>query len=133
INAGGESPLSEVVEVFTFDSTQPVPLAPIGLAVPVTKSLSVTLEWSPVEDAISYSIYRSTEENGSYKKIGSTSSADFTDTNVTPSTTYYYKVTTTGIGGESDKSESISTTTNPPVSLPEVPKGLTSGNVSTSN
>lgn len=132
LNAGGESPLSDVVEVFTFDSTQPIPSVPTGLNVPVTKSISVKLDWTQVEDAISYSIFRATEQNGSYKKIGSTSTAEYTDTTVIPSTTYYYKVTTTAIGGESEKSEMVTTKTKPPVTLPDIPTGLASGKVTTS-
>jgi fibronectin type 3 domain-containing protein len=132
LNAGGESPQSEVIEVFTFDSTQPVPLAPTGLSILAARSLSVTLEWAPVENAISYSVYRAAEQNGSYKKIGSTATAEYIDSRVTPSTTYYYKVTTTGIGGESEKSESITTTTKEPVTLPAVPTGIFADEVSTS-
>lgn len=132
LNAGGESPESDAVEVFTFDSTQPRPNVPSGLSVPAAKSLSVTLEWAPVENAISYTVYRAAEQNGNYTTIGSTSTAEYVDRNVTPSTTYYYKVTATGIGGESGKSESIKTTTNHPVILPEVPAGLSAGEISTS-
>jgi fibronectin type 3 domain-containing protein len=132
INAGGESPLSNVVEVFTFDSTQPLPPVPSELNVVETKSITVKLDWIPVDDAISYSIFRATEQNGTYEKIGSTSTAEYTDSTVIPSSTYYYKVTTTGIGGESEKSASVTTTTKSPVTLPEVPTGLASGKVTTS-
>ncbi|KKI93691.1 pectinesterase [Bacillus sp. SA1-12] len=132
LNAGGESPLSDAVEVFTFDSTQPVPSPPAGLSVPVTKSLSVKLDWAPVENAISYYLFRATEEDGSYKKIGSTSTAEYVDDTVLPSTTYYYKVSTIAIGGESEKTNSVKTTTKPPVALPKVPTGLASGKVTTS-
>jgi fibronectin type 3 domain-containing protein len=92
----------------------------------------VKLDWIPVDDAISYSIFRATKQNGTYEKIGSTSTAEYTDSTVIPSSTYYYKVTTTGIGGESEKSASVTTTTKSPVTLPEVPTGLASGKVTTS-
>ncbi|WP_299091873.1 pectinesterase [uncultured Metabacillus sp.] len=131
LNAGGESPLSDSVEVLTFDSTQPAPPVPTGLNVPVTKSLSIKLDWTPVENAISYSVFRATEQNGSYKKIGSTATAEYIDDTVLPSTTYYYKVSTIAIGGESEKTDSVTTTTKPPVTLPEVPSGLASGEVTT--
>ncbi|WP_199613965.1 OmpL47-type beta-barrel domain-containing protein [Paenibacillus alkalitolerans] len=132
LNAGGESPQSENIEVSAFDTTQPIPPAPTGLSVPVIKSISVGLEWTPVEDALSYGIYRESDPEGPYNKIGSSLTAAYTDKTVSPSTTYYYKVSATGVGGESEKSGSVSTTTNPPVTIPETPTGVSAGTVTTS-
>ncbi|MBP3657154.1 MAG: hypothetical protein J6K32_10720 [Clostridia bacterium] len=51
----------------------------------------VTLKWTAVPYAASYEVYRSTAQNGSYTKVGTTSSTTYVDT--PPSKTMYsYKV-----------------------------------------
>ncbi|WP_307561315.1 fibronectin type III domain-containing protein [Paenibacillus sp. V4I7] len=133
LNAGGESPLSGAVELFTFDASQPAPSAPSDLSVAAARSLSVELEWAPVAGAISYNVYRATGPEVTYSKIGTSSVAIYTDKAVNPSTSYSYKVTATGIGGESSASGSVAATTKAPVILPVVPAGLMAGEVSTSS
>ncbi|WP_042122328.1 FIMAH domain-containing protein [Paenibacillus senegalensis] len=141
LNSGGESPQSAPAEVVTFDPAQPAPSAPTGLQVSAARSLSVDLEWTPVEGAVSYSLYRASVTdstyNGTYdstyKKIGYSMTAKFTDKSVEPSSSYIYKVTATGAGGESERSAGVSTTTMPPVAFPQVPDGLYAGEVTTSS
>ncbi len=53
---------------------------------------SIKIKWSPVKNAESYYIYRSSSENGSYKKIALTEKTYFTDTSLARHTTYYYKI-----------------------------------------
>ncbi|WP_156889591.1 OmpL47-type beta-barrel domain-containing protein [Paenibacillus harenae] len=131
VNAGGESPHSGPVEVLAYDPSKPVLSAPIGLQVTAAKSISVTLAWTPADDAVSYGIYRSAAADGPYAKIGSTSSASYTDKDVEPSMTYHYYVTATSVGGESASSGSVGATTKPPVPIPHVPAGLSAGTVAT--
>lgn len=133
LNAGGESPLSGEVEVFTFDASQPAPSAPADLSVAAARSLSVELEWTPAAGALSYTIYRAAGPDGTYSKIGTTSAAAYTDKTVSPSTAYSYKVTATGIGGESAASGIVAATTKAPVVLPDAPGGLKAGEASTSS
>ncbi|WP_248923847.1 OmpL47-type beta-barrel domain-containing protein [Paenibacillus hamazuiensis] len=133
LNAGGESPHSQAVEVRAFDASKPVPPAPADLRVTAARSLSVALAWAPVEDAVSYGIYRSAAPNGAYERVGSASTAAYTDKTVNPSTTYYYKVTTMAAGGESAASGSVGATTKPPVVAPQAPTGLSATAVSTSS
>lgn len=133
LNAGGESPLSGAVELFTFDASQPKPSAPANLSVAAARSLSVELEWAPVADAVSYNVYRATVPDVTYIPIGTASTAAYTDKTVSPSTSYSYKVTATGIGGESAASGSVLATTKAPVILPDAPAGLTAGEASTSS
>ncbi|MFS0725283.1 fibronectin type III domain-containing protein [Paenibacillus sp. 1P07SE] len=128
LGVGGESAASEAVAVPTYDASQPAPPAPAGLEAARTGSISVELAWQPVDEALSYTIYRA-EAGGEEQRIGSASATRFTDTDVEPSTAYTYRVTATGAGGESEHSEQIGVTTNPPVTLPEVPAGLSAGEV----
>ncbi|MGP4042185.1 fibronectin type III domain-containing protein [Gracilibacillus sp. D59] len=132
INGGGESGLSEPTEIFFYDPDEPAPAVPTGLTITETKSITVQLEWEPVEDAISYGIFRSTDPEGEFTRVANTTTTSFTDKPVDPSTTYYYKVSATGIGGESEVSNQVSTTTKEAISLPEVPQGLSAGDVTTS-
>ncbi len=56
---------------------------------------SAYLKWNKVNGADMYQIFRSTSKNGEYKKIKSKSSnkkCSYTDTNIKPFTTYYYKI-----------------------------------------
>ncbi|UUZ84739.1 hypothetical protein LJK88_14530 [Paenibacillus sp. P26] len=133
LNAGGESPPSQAAEVLAFDASKPVPPVPAGLKVTAANSISVALAWTPVADAVGYGIYRAAAPEGDYQRIGSASTAAYTDKTVSPSTNYYYKVTTMAAGGESAASGSVSTATKPPVTIPAAPAGLSAGQVSTSS
>jgi len=72
--------------------TTPAITSPASLnAAPVSYN-SVKLTWSAVAGRTKYEVYRSTEQNGTYSKVGETTSTHFTDKKVSPGTTYYYKV-----------------------------------------
>ncbi|WP_144029121.1 OmpL47-type beta-barrel domain-containing protein [Paenibacillus rigui] len=133
LNQGGEAPHSETVEVFAYDTSKPIPPAPTGLQITAAKSISVALAWTPVKDAIGYAIYRAASPEGSYLKVGSASTAVYTDKTVSPSTTYYYKVSVTSLGGESTASGSLNATTKPPVAIPLAPAGFSAEDVTTSS
>ena len=53
---------------------------------------TLKLNWTSVEDAVVYDIYRSTSYNGNYAKVGSTTELTFSDTGLTTGTMYYYSV-----------------------------------------
>ena len=54
------------------------------------------ITWEKISGAKSYDVYRATEENGTYTKLGNTTSNTYTDTKAPAGTTYYYKVVTVG-------------------------------------
>lgn len=94
-----------------------LPSAPSGLAAeggiaPTT----VPLVWETVPDAALYRLYRSASESGGYQQIYRGADNRFTDTGLTPSTPYYYKVSAEARGIESPDSPalSVSTTIEPP-------------------
>lgn len=75
----------------------------------------------------SYNVYR----NGS-KVASGLSTKTYTDTNLTPETTYEYHVTAENEHGESGPSNTIEVTTNEAEEPPEDPEGLSStGNTDT--
>lgn len=50
------------------------------------------LTWNAVEGAVSYKVYRSTEQNGTYKLMFTTEKCEYTNTSAVAGTKYYYKV-----------------------------------------
>jgi len=57
-----------------------------------SSSRYIALIWRPNSAAKTFNVYRSTASSGPYTKIGTVSGASFGDKNLTPNTTYYYKI-----------------------------------------
>lgn len=57
-----------------------------------TSSDSITLKWTNVSTATTYYIYRADTSNGAYTLVATTAKTCYTDTGLSASTTYYYKV-----------------------------------------
>ena len=90
--------------------TQPfAPRSLIGTAGPNQMSLT----WQPVEDAVTYNVYRSTASNGEGAIPYRTdlTSTSFVDTGLGNAQTYFYKVTAVNSLGESARSNEIFGTT----------------------
>ena len=81
--------------VFSLDSNtvaRTCNLPRVAVTAKNTSSGKVKLSWKSVSGARKYTVYRSTKENGTYKKIGSTEKASFTDSTGKVGKRYYYKV-----------------------------------------
>ena len=82
----------------TYAKTYNVPFIVItGLQAPtITTCISartgVSLKWSAVTNAVTYTVYRSTEEDGTYTQVNATNTRAFLDTGTETGTTYYYYV-----------------------------------------
>jgi hypothetical protein len=96
--------------------TNPVdaPDTPTGLAVAGTELTSLTLSWDVVDDATAYKLYRSETELGTYSEVYSGAAAGYLDDDLVYATTYYYQVTASNSGGESDHSAAVNGTTDIP-------------------
>lgn len=89
-------------------SGNPPPLAiPAGLAVTGQTGNSVSLSWSSASGATGYHIYR----NGAKVNATPTSATSYTDTGLSPSTSYSYAVTAYAAGRESALSAPVSAST----------------------
>ena len=53
---------------------------------------AIKVSWKPVEHASRYGVLRADAKNGVYEWIGAVSDTSFTDTNLQPWKTYYYKI-----------------------------------------
>jgi glucuronoarabinoxylan endo-1,4-beta-xylanase len=100
-------------------SCSTAPGAPSGLTATAASSSSINLSWGAVTPPTncsisSYTVYRSTTSGftpSSSNQVGSASGTTFTDTGLTASTTYYYKVEAVDAAGSSAASAQASATT----------------------
>ena len=103
-------------------SAVPPPGVPTGLRFTLTAN-AIPLAWDAAAEATSYTVKRATTFGGpfSVRQSGLTS-PNFTDTSLTPDTTYYYVVTAVNAGGESAPSGQLAAAT---AATPAVPTGVT--------
>jgi hypothetical protein len=91
--------------------TMAPPAIPSGLFATVVSSNQINLTWNASSNVISYNIKRSMTSAGPYTVIATNVvMTDYSDTNLTAATTYYYVVSATS-GLESGKSTQASATT----------------------
>ncbi len=110
-NDGGDGPLSAAA---TATPTAPPP-APSNV-VAAASDRQVMLTWTPVPEATTYSVYRSTRK-GRYTTVALASALGgppLVDAGVENGPTYYYTVVATNIGGNSPRSEEANATPEGP-------------------
>lgn len=109
------------------------PAVPSGLQA-TAGNTQVSLVWTASTGATSYHVKRGTTNGGPYSQVSAPTSANFTDTNLTNGTTYYYVASAVSSAGESTNSSQVSATPTTPAAPPAVPTGLqaTAGNAQVS-
>jgi titin len=108
---GAAAPPSDVVSATTLVD----PPAPTVLQVTSKSQTTIDLAWDDVADESSYRVERSADGETDWITIG-TSGQDittYTDADLTPETTYSYRVVATNEGGSSAPSNVVSETTKP--------------------
>ncbi len=113
INATGSSAASSVASAITLLT------APTNLAATVSSATSVHLIWTPVTDATSYKLERSTN-NTTWSTVTpgtpfTGSSASYDDNSVAAGTTYYYRLSAVDASGTSTASAAVNVLTFPAV------------------
>ena len=106
---GYESAPTNVEKVVMIDPAAPIPAAPTGLRVSAISRNSVTVNWEAVPGAVIYNVYRAKAENGTYVKVGSSKSLEYTDNTGITNINYYYKVQAVSAGGPSTLSQPLKT------------------------
>jgi len=83
----------------TSDDATTLLKAPTGVTATAQSSSSIRITWNAVTDAFSYRVYRSNNVSGPYAELGagtlggsSISGTSYTNSGLSPATTFYYKV-----------------------------------------
>ena len=118
VNSFGTSPASGEASATPLAP----PAAPTGLTA-TRGNTQVSLSWTASPGATSYSVYQGTSAGGEAATAiaSGLTTTSYTNTGLTNGTTYYYKVTATGSGGEGLRSGEVSAT---PLAPPAAPQNL---------
>jgi len=102
-------PINVITQIYSLTTEQSggdttPPVAPTGLTATATGSTSIDLDWNnnTETDLAGYKIYRSTTGGftpGSENFITQVTTSSYSDTELTPNTTYYYRVTAVDTSG----------------------------------
>ena len=113
------------------------PAAPTSLVATALSESSISLTWTDNStNETGFKVERATSASGPFTLITTTlaNSPTFSDTGLTASTTYYYRVRATNIVGDSANTTVAQATTSAPSSTsPAAPSGLTATAVSASS
>ncbi|MDB6019040.1 MAG: hypothetical protein JWR19_3529 [Pedosphaera sp.] len=105
-----------------------LPTPPAGLTAMAASTSQINLNWRATSGATSYNVKRAAVSGGPYTTIATgVTAANYSDTGLASSVSYYYVISAVNTGGESANSTEASTTT-----LTTAPTGLTAAAVSTS-
>jgi fibronectin type 3 domain-containing protein len=122
VDSSGESANSVEVSA-TPTAPANTPSVPAGLQA-VAGNAQVSLSWSASTQATNYNVKRSTTSGGPYAKISSSTSVNYSDTDLTNGTKYFYVVSAVNSSGESANSTEVSATPTAPASPPATPASL---------
>lgn len=125
-NAGGDSAPSSVASA-TTTGVPSLPAAPTGLAVAPASASQLTVSWT--DNATNESgdkVERSPNGTTGWVSVGNpgANATAFSDSGLTASTTYFYRVRATNSAGDSAYTSVASGTTNAPPAPPSAPSGL---------
>jgi len=109
---------------YTHLSNIIIPNTPTGVSISATSSSSITVNWDVVSDVDGYYVYRCLNASGTYTRVGTSTTTLFTDTMLSHSTAYYYKVSSYNAFEESIQSSYASATTQSPSAAPSTPTGV---------
>jgi fibronectin type 3 domain-containing protein len=89
-----------------------IPDVPTGVqATAIERDGNIIIQWLAVSNATGYYVYRSSTATGTYSQVADRQTLLYTDTGLSASTTYYYKVAAYNSKGTSSQSSSVSATT----------------------
>ena len=124
-NAAGSSAYSEELSLTTAALPLQPPVAPM-LQGQAWSHAQVALSWSAVENETGFSLQRRDGTGGSWVTISSPAAevVNYIDTQVSPSTTYAYRIAATNAAGSSGYSDEVNVTTPAAPVLPPAAPSL---------
>ncbi|KKP59279.1 MAG: Fibronectin type III domain protein, partial [Candidatus Magasanikbacteria bacterium GW2011_GWC2_34_16] len=96
---------------FVTSSVLVAPSAPTGLTATPSTSTQIDVTWNSTGGATSYILYRSTDNFSTTSTVTTTALTSYSDTGLTASTQYYYKVAAINEIGTGNVSTAVNTTT----------------------
>jgi phosphodiesterase/alkaline phosphatase D-like protein len=96
---------------------------PTGLSAGALNSSQVSLSWSAASGATTYKVQRSPDGSTGWTQVGTSVTTAFTDSGLTPSTTYFYRVIASNSVGDSAPSNVASATTPAGLAYTQSPQG----------
>lgn len=136
VNEAKYNLLKPYLEPMGGDTTPPA--VPTSLSAVAESYSSIVLDWADnsESDFAKYTVYRSATETGVYTKLADSTSSIFTDTGLTETTEYFYKITASDrSGNQSERTTFVSATTKvKPIDItpPAAPTGVTASEESSS-
>ena len=125
-SGSGSSPFSAVVGATTL--APPPPAAPTGVRATAVSSSRIDVAWQDGAGESGYQVQRSPDGTSGWAQVGSTGQdvTAFSDTGLTASTTYSYRVVATSGNGDSPPSAVVAATTSAAADTtpPTAPSGL---------
>src|SRR5207249_699706 len=115
---GGSSPYSNTASATTLP---PPPTAPSSLTATAASSSQINLAWTAASGAVTtYLVERCQGTPCTFTQVGTSTTTAYSDTGLSASTSYSYRVQASGPGGSSPYSNTASATTHapPPTSAP---------------
>ena len=115
-NGYGDSPYSSEVFVRTLDGPPAIPRAPQIWGFSNGKATSLYLKWYEIHNASGYLLEAKVGVDGNWAEVADipAGATEFTHTNLTAATTYYYRLRAYNESGFSDYSAEYELTTNAP-------------------
>jgi len=99
------------------------PAPPTGVNASAVDISHITISWTASAGATSYKVQRSPDGSSGWAQVGTSSATSFTDSGLTPSTTYFYRVIAGNSIGDSAPSTVASATTGTAVAYSQSPQG----------
>ncbi|WP_407306763.1 cell wall-binding repeat-containing protein [Desulfosporosinus sp. SB140] len=110
VGSTGTSSDSTIVSATTTITNDVMP-APTNVTATAVSNNQIYLTWSPVSNATSYYVYRSTSPSDTYSNIATVTTPYYTDSSLALNTTYYYEIQAVGSSGLSSFSSIVNAAT----------------------
>jgi uncharacterized membrane protein/phosphodiesterase/alkaline phosphatase D-like protein len=115
--------VNAVVSGIFFGGAPAAPATPTGVTATALNASQIRVSWSSVSGATGYRVERSPDGTSAWAQAGTVATSTFTDSNLIPSTTYFYRVSALNGPSSSAPSSPVSATTQAGLPTSQAPQG----------